>query len=527
MPGESGMVRSSSRGELAPPPKLLQTPALDEDGHEAADKWSNRAPGQPAAAAADAKGTPSAEADDNHFAEMLEDLFPRAVPEQVFVKHMSSVLNNHGFKKDTSINLVSTCRDELCRSLTDLLDSEWNPHFSISSLAGFVFCGRTGFKAAMAHAPVVNGKERYVFWVAPHIALSADGQVGKCFRPHRRDASSACGALLGVLAELKSGKMSLRLDQTDIEQSLVKQELVGHLPYGHLPTLVELTYAAYDCILKEIKETAAVSIHPSNCEYAIVAGIQIHGPGGQNFFWPGMMSTYDGTGFKVDMYEEYATAVNEWHVNLQGWNASEALMLLQKRRREARLAAKTGDVEKLKRVPISLGGIRDHSHRTLLHVAAIYNQLEVAKHLITEDPSLIGQYDLDKCSAMDYAVDNHFDDVARLIKSYGGGIEGQHLFEGLMASVERLDLESFERYVKFAKDKEEALSARDKDGRSLVHICMDIRKQTEAEQLKQERIIQELIAFGADGNAVDHYGNDVLHHAPEAKRKSFEMMRQT
>ena len=46
-----------------------------------------------------------------------------------------------------------------------------------------VFCGRTGFKAAMAHAPVVDGKERYVFWVAPHIAFSGDNEVGKVWRP--------------------------------------------------------------------------------------------------------------------------------------------------------------------------------------------------------------------------------------------------------------------------------------------------------------------------------------------------------
>jgi hypothetical protein len=50
--------------------------------------------------------------------------------------------------------------------------------FNIGSLAGMVFCGRTGFKAAMAHAPMgPDGKERYVFWVAPHIAFSGDNEV--------------------------------------------------------------------------------------------------------------------------------------------------------------------------------------------------------------------------------------------------------------------------------------------------------------------------------------------------------------
>ena len=60
----------------------------------------------------------------------------------------------HGFNPNTSINLVSTCRDEICRPFTEKLDRIWGSSFNISSLAGFCFCGRTGFKAAMAHAPV-------------------------------------------------------------------------------------------------------------------------------------------------------------------------------------------------------------------------------------------------------------------------------------------------------------------------------------------------------------------------------------
>ena len=51
----------------------------------------------------------------------------------------------------------------------------------------------------MAHAPVVDGKERYVFWVAPHTALSGDNVHGKVWRPGRAKASTACGALLAVL----------------------------------------------------------------------------------------------------------------------------------------------------------------------------------------------------------------------------------------------------------------------------------------------------------------------------------------
>ncbi len=33
------------------------------------------------------------------------------------------MLHAHGFLPETSINLVSTCRDELCRPFVDLLDA--------------------------------------------------------------------------------------------------------------------------------------------------------------------------------------------------------------------------------------------------------------------------------------------------------------------------------------------------------------------------------------------------------------------
>ena len=60
-----------------------------------------------------------------------------------------------------------------------------------------------------------------------------------------------------MLGAIKSGKVSVKLDPTDMEMSLVKQELIGHLPYGNVPDLVELTYAAFECILSEVREPVA------------------------------------------------------------------------------------------------------------------------------------------------------------------------------------------------------------------------------------------------------------------------------
>jgi len=57
------------------------------------------------------------------FAKVLVGAFPRALPEADFQECMSAVLIDNGFNPDNSINMVATCRDELCRPFTDGLDS--------------------------------------------------------------------------------------------------------------------------------------------------------------------------------------------------------------------------------------------------------------------------------------------------------------------------------------------------------------------------------------------------------------------
>jgi hypothetical protein len=130
-----------------------------------------------------------------------------------------------------------------------------------------------------------QGKERYVFWVAPHIAVAEDGLVGKCMRAGRTAPSSACGALLGILSEIKAGQVALKMDPNDVEYSLAKQEIIGQLPYGNKPSLVELTYAAYECIVDEVRQTAKAAVNVDTCEYVIVSGIQVRFPLAPSNVW--------------------------------------------------------------------------------------------------------------------------------------------------------------------------------------------------------------------------------------------------
>ena len=252
------------------------------------------------------------------------------------------VLGKHGLNPNTSI---STCRDEICRPFTEKLDSVWGQSFNIASLGGFVFCGKTGFSAGMAHAPVdADGKERYVFWVAPHIAYGIQHIAGKVFRPGHEGPSSACGTLIALQGEIANAKLAVGLDPDDTEMSLLRQQVLGKLEYGQVPNLTGITYAAHDCVLEQVKNTgtAEAVINPEKCEYVVMSGIQIHGARNKNFFRPGTIRKYAG-GVETDLTSDYRTANKHW--KLDKWLQAEALNQVRANSKGGRLPAIFSEVE--------------------------------------------------------------------------------------------------------------------------------------------------------------------------------------
>jgi len=111
-----------------------------------------------------------------------------------------------GFSGRNAIAVCNLCRDEATAVLRDRIEEAWGGAFTTSGLGAVLTCGVTGFKAGLSHAPVCpdTGRERYVFFSFPHIAIDAAGHVGHISRPGRAQASHACGALLKVMGELKA-----------------------------------------------------------------------------------------------------------------------------------------------------------------------------------------------------------------------------------------------------------------------------------------------------------------------------------
>jgi hypothetical protein len=220
---------------------------------------------------------------DSH--ELLKENFDHVVKEVDYVRKTYNLLKTFGFNDDNSIASVCVCRDEISQTVRSIIKHIWGEAFNFSSLAGMFTAGKTGLKAAMHHAPRVEGRERYVFYVVPHIAVNEDGKTGFCKRRGIKDESSACGALCLFLDELYSGKLHIKIDEEDIEESLIKRRLIKEITYGDIPSLLELTKITRKVIQEDLEHAIAKVVDTTKSDYAVLTGIQIHAPDA-NYIWP-------------------------------------------------------------------------------------------------------------------------------------------------------------------------------------------------------------------------------------------------
>jgi len=242
----------------------------------------------------------------------IQHYFPGAIREEAFVKTTYAALNNLGFYNYNTLSCVSLCRDEMCSPLLDLIDQHWKApfikirdeegksetlythSFLMSSLAGMLFLGVTGMKAATSHAPHdKEGRQKYVFYAFPHIGISDKGILGEVERPGHDNPSTACGALVHLHEQLKEEFLHLESDPNDVEYSLMKQRLLKRMPLfsGKVPSIKSLTELTYQAILEDLEKLIEIVVKPENADYAVLTGIQVHSPGGASYIWEGEMYT--------------------------------------------------------------------------------------------------------------------------------------------------------------------------------------------------------------------------------------------
>jgi hypothetical protein len=220
---------------------------------------------------------------DSH--ELLKENFDHVVKEVDYVRKTYNLLKTFGFNDDNSIASVCVCRDEISQTVRSIIKHIWGEAFNFSSLAGMFTAGKTGLKAAMHHAPNVEGRERYIFYVVPHIAVNEDGKSGFCKRRGIKEDTSACGALCLFLDELYTGKLHIKIDEEDIEESLIKRRLIKEITYGDIPSLLELTKITRKVIQEDLEHAIEKVVDTTKSDYAVLTGIQIHAPDA-NYIWP-------------------------------------------------------------------------------------------------------------------------------------------------------------------------------------------------------------------------------------------------
>lgn len=219
------------------------------------------------------------------YQDILKKYFDPVYTEVDFIRKTYQALEPLGFNDSNTIAGKCICRDEISQSIRSVIKHMWGEAFNFSSLAGMFFAGKTGLAAAMHHAPIAEGKERYVFYAMPHIAINEEGRIGVCKREGRAGESTACGALYAFQKEMASGRVNLTMDNEDVEQSLIRMRLLREIPYGHVPDLLELTKTALTAIQSDLEIAISKVVDTNKSNYAMITGIQIHGPD-SNYVWP-------------------------------------------------------------------------------------------------------------------------------------------------------------------------------------------------------------------------------------------------
>lgn len=221
------------------------------------------------------------------FDQVLAEHFPGTIPVDDFFNQTAKLLEPYGFNDDNTLGIIATCRDEIATPLERAVVKHWGRTFSCRSLGGFLLLGRTGIKTGISHAPLLNGRRRFVFFAMPHMAISAEGKIGVIYREGFQEESKACGSIASVVSQLDSGRIDVHMDFEDLEQSCVRQKLISNIHYGDRLDLIGATKLASRIIRKDTERHLTNIAKSPEFEYAYFTGILIHGPKDIDWIYPG------------------------------------------------------------------------------------------------------------------------------------------------------------------------------------------------------------------------------------------------
>ncbi|CAL6339507.1 unnamed protein product [Bathycoccus prasinos] len=217
--------------------------------------------------------------------------FPNAIGMDDFLFRTEVMLRRFGFTADNSIALTSLCRDEITFPLKTAIHDIFGYSLDVDGLGGVITAGTTGLGAGFSHAPIdfATGRERYVLFALPHIAIDAEGKIGSVIRSGRAQQSCACGALVKMqpmFKQYKEGTLNRESEETcwhdplDPEFSILTNRMMKAIDKEDIPDkglgLVEVTKLANRVIQSDMADLIEKTVDVEKADYAVITGIQIH-----------------------------------------------------------------------------------------------------------------------------------------------------------------------------------------------------------------------------------------------------------
>lgn len=233
------------------------------------------------------------------FRTALDRTFPGALTSTEYLALVQRSVGPLGFRPDTTLPLISVCRDELTSLFFEQIQHHWGRAFTLAGLGGVPALGRTGWRAALSHSPTGGGRGQLIVFGFPHIGIEADSSIGVTVRPGQAEPTPTCGALVSIYDLACRDALPSEVDVADYEATRLALRLVD--PDEPPSSLVDLTIAALDALEIDLWDAIEEFDVWRDHDVTIWCGVQVHGPGGVDHIWPrdAWYATADGRRHRI------------------------------------------------------------------------------------------------------------------------------------------------------------------------------------------------------------------------------------
>lgn len=213
----------------------------------------------------------------NQHLQTVQSFYPQASSSDDAVSNLISAIQKQtGLKPRQLMFADSFCCDDVNSIQYPQQAHKMLGPFKMGGLNGFPFAGVTGMGAFAHHVPEDGA---IVIIYAPHIGVSANGNIGEIHRIGQSANSACCGAAKAALGKLvnnqikKDNVTELDYQMNTIEQIFLKEE---DRIKSSSNQIFEATEVMYEAIDKRIELLVEQTKFP--CKYVILVGaIYING----------------------------------------------------------------------------------------------------------------------------------------------------------------------------------------------------------------------------------------------------------